>query len=180
MVLLPSMTLRLVNIECMPSSTKFNAVIDLDVDIADLLPYLAAEIRGCTYVDGNNELTYMQQGHIIALRARQITVTAVEDEAEAWKICNDLKTLVNDVHQRRNSIHPVRRKHARLGPLAVYQHLPGTNCGDCGEPTCMAFAASVVTRTLPIKRCAPLLQGTYEESRRLLWRLLSEAEYELD
>jgi hypothetical protein len=43
---------KLVNIECMPTSTKFNAIIDLETDIGDLLPYLATEIRGCTYFHG--------------------------------------------------------------------------------------------------------------------------------
>jgi len=29
-------------------------------------------------------------------------------------------------------------------PLEVYRLLPGTNCGDCGQRSCMAFAAALV------------------------------------
>jgi Na+-translocating ferredoxin:NAD+ oxidoreductase RNF subunit RnfB len=31
--------------------------------------------------------------------------------------------------------------------------LPGTNCGDCGYPTCMAFAGMVVSEKLPVENC---------------------------
>ncbi|MBU7034592.1 MAG: hypothetical protein HXS49_05335, partial [Theionarchaea archaeon] len=32
----------------------------------------------------------------------------------------------------------------RLGPLDLYRHLPKTNCGECGEKTCMAFASQII------------------------------------
>jgi hypothetical protein len=28
--------------------------------------------------------------------------------------------------------------------LKVLKHLPRTNCGDCGQPTCLAFATQVI------------------------------------
>ncbi len=31
--------------------------------------------------------------------------------------------------------------------------LPQTNCGDCGYPTCMAFAGMVVSEKLPLENC---------------------------
>ncbi len=31
--------------------------------------------------------------------------------------------------------------------------LPRTNCGDCGFPTCLAFAGMVVSKKLPLKNC---------------------------
>lgn len=34
--------------------------------------------------------------------------------------------------------------------------LPKTNCGDCGFPTCMAFASMVVSEKHPIKNCPHL------------------------
>ena len=42
---LDRLNFKLVNIECMPTSTKFNAIVDLEVDIEDLLPYLATVIQ---------------------------------------------------------------------------------------------------------------------------------------
>lgn len=172
--------LNLVNIECMPTSTKFNAIIDLEVDITDLLPYLATEIRGCTYFHGTNELNYMERGHIIAIRPKQVTVTALQDEAEARQVCEELKRIINGVHERRDSITPTLRKQARVDPLTVYRELPQTNCGECGETTCMAFAARVVSRELPANHCGPLLLEEYQSNRERLWGLLKQAEYDVE
>jgi len=178
-MLLDKLNLKLVNIECMPTSTKFNAIVDLEVDIGDLLPYLATVIRGCTYIHGAGELNYMEKGHIIAIRSRQITVTALVDEAEARQVCEDLRNMINEVDKEREGITPTLRKHARLDPLTVYRELPQTNCGECGEVTCMAFAARVVSRELTADGCKILLANEYNSQRERLWRMLKQAEYEV-
>lgn len=46
----------------------------------------------------------------------------------------------------------------KLGPLDIYRHLPKTNCGECGEKTCMAFASQIIERTLKLADC-PYLKG---------------------
>jgi acetyl-CoA decarbonylase/synthase complex subunit gamma len=50
-------------------------------------------------------------------------------------------------------------------PMEVYKYLPGTNCGDCGEKTCVAFAAKLIERTVKVEDCPPLLEekDMYEE-----------------
>ncbi len=57
-------------------------------------------------------------------------------------------------------------------PLEVYRFLPATNCGDCKQPTCMAFASLMIARDRPLEECKPLLQpkfkSKYEELKRLL------------
>jgi acetyl-CoA decarbonylase/synthase complex subunit gamma len=45
-----------------------------------------------------------------------------------------------------------------LGPLDIYKHLPKTNCGECGEKTCMAFASQIIERALTLEDC-PYLKG---------------------
>ena len=178
-MLLERLHFKLVNIECLPTSTKLNAIVDLEVDIGDLLPYLATVIRGCTYIHGTGELNYMDKGHIIAIRSGKITVTALADEAEARQVCEELRNTINQVDKQRESITPTLRKHARLDPLAVYRELPRTNCGECGETTCMAFAARVVSRELTANGCKILLEKGYNRQRERLWQILEEAEYEV-
>lgn len=34
---------------------------------------------------------------------------------------------------------------AAITPLTVFKRTPGTNCGQCGRPTCMAFSVAVAT-----------------------------------
>lgn len=38
--------------------------------------------------------------------------------------------------------------------------LPRTNCGECGYPTCLAFASMVVSQKLPLKGCPHLTAET--------------------
>lgn len=46
----------------------------------------------------------------------------------------------------------------KLGPLDIYRHLPKTNCGECGEKTCMAFGSQIIERALELTDC-PYLKG---------------------
>ncbi|KYK38165.1 MAG: acetyl-CoA decarbonylase/synthase complex subunit gamma [Theionarchaea archaeon] len=51
----------------------------------------------------------------------------------------------------------------KLGPLDIYKQLPKTNCGECGEKTCMAFASQLIERALTLKDC-PYLKGKNMEA----------------
>ncbi len=42
-------------------------------------------------------------------------------------------------------------------PLNLYKQLPQTNCKKCGEETCMAFAAGLISRTRKVEECTPLI-----------------------
>jgi acetyl-CoA decarbonylase/synthase complex subunit gamma len=42
---------------------------------------------------------------------------------------------------------------AKLSGIEVYKNLPRTNCGDCGLPTCMAFAMQVASKKQALDRC---------------------------
>ncbi len=42
---------------------------------------------------------------------------------------------------------------AKLSGIEVYKNLPRTNCGDCGLPTCMAFAMQVASKKRALDGC---------------------------
>ncbi|MCW3979250.1 MAG: acetyl-CoA decarbonylase/synthase complex subunit gamma [Candidatus Bathyarchaeota archaeon] len=62
-----------------------------------------------------------------------------------------------------------------LSPIEVYKILPGTNCKECGETNCMAFAAKLVNREATLQECPPLLDPKYTEAFNKLWALLKPA-----
>jgi acetyl-CoA decarbonylase/synthase complex subunit gamma len=58
-------------------------------------------------------------------------------------------------------------------PIEVYQLLPKTNCGRCGEANCMAFAVRLISLEVKLEDCPPLIEeeryrGSYEKLRGLL------------
>jgi acetyl-CoA decarbonylase/synthase complex subunit gamma len=62
-----------------------------------------------------------------------------------------------------------------LSPIEVYKLLPGTNCKECRENNCMAFAAKLVNREATLQECPPLLEPKFTEAYTKLWVLLKPA-----
>jgi acetyl-CoA decarbonylase/synthase complex subunit gamma len=60
-----------------------------------------------------------------------------------------------------------------LSPIDVYMLLPRTNCKECGETNCMAFAAKLVNREVSVDQCPPLLKKEHEKSYKQLTELLA-------
>ncbi|MGD1004042.1 MAG: acetyl-CoA decarbonylase/synthase complex subunit gamma [Methanoregulaceae archaeon] len=56
----------------------------------------------------------------------------------------------------------VRKTIKEISPIDVYKLLPRTNCRECGEPNCMAFATRVVNGELTIENCPPLKKEEYK------------------
>jgi acetyl-CoA decarbonylase/synthase complex subunit gamma len=62
-----------------------------------------------------------------------------------------------------------------LSPIDVYKLLPKTNCKECGEENCMAFATKIVNREVPLEKCPPLLTKEYEKNYKKLKEILAPA-----
>lgn len=62
-----------------------------------------------------------------------------------------------------------------LSPIDVYKLLPRTNCKECGEENCMAFATKLVNREVTIEKCTPLLAKEFEKSYKQLKEMLKPA-----
>lgn len=57
--------------------------------------------------------------------------------------------------------------------LSVYQLLPQTNCGKCGEITCMTFASKLLERTAGVEECPPLKEAQYKPQSSKLRELVA-------
>lgn len=58
-------------------------------------------------------------------------------------------------------------------PLQVYKYLPQINCAECGDPTCMAFAAHLIDRSKKLEDCPPLLKDEFKKKYMELLSLLA-------
>jgi acetyl-CoA decarbonylase/synthase complex subunit gamma len=63
----------------------------------------------------------------------------------------------------------------QLSPIDVYMLLPKTNCKECGENNCMAFATKVVNREVSVDQCPPLLTKANEKNYQKLKEILKPA-----
>ena len=59
-----------------------------------------------------------------------------------------------------------------LSPIDIYKLLPKTNCKECGEENCMAFATKIVNREAKIDQCLPLLKEQNSKAYNQLKEML--------
>jgi len=164
-MLLQEYDLKMVLSECNPSSQKLNAIADLSEDISEVLPYLNTVLKGLQYHHEDKFLTVKRKGHVITFWPRQIAVTKLEDEKEATAVMEELKQIVNETFANKDHIEPTYTSRRIPRPLDIFKLLPGKNCKECGEPTCMAFALKLINDELEWKQCPLLLTEEFEVNR---------------
>jgi len=125
---------------CDPGAERYSAVAHLPNSIADVLPYLNATLTGANYMPSANALTWKRGGHLVAFHADRVAVSNVVDRQEAVNELDRMIDLVNRTWDRRAEITPDFQAQKRPPPMAIFQKLPRTNCRECGQATCMAFA----------------------------------------
>lgn len=161
-------SLRLYKPKCNPFAETVGAEALLEGDVAEVLPYLNAELSGCIYSPHAPALTLKHEGHGVTIWPRKIVVGGCVDEADARQVLARVCELVNDVWERREAIEPNYESVEELKAIDVLKLLPGTNCGECGAATCLAFAVKLCARQATIGDCKPLASGEYEGKRREL------------
>ena len=66
-----------------------------------------------------------------------------------------------------------------LSPIDIYKLLPKTNCKECGQDNCMAFATKIVNREVEIDSCKPLLKPENAKAYAKLKDILKPAVKEI-
>jgi ArsR family metal-binding transcriptional regulator len=148
--------------ECTPGAVWYRVRIDLVDDIAEALPYLNAELEGAEYDHSISVLLWTGDGKRYAFRSREIAIAPVESREEAQSVVDRMVAAVNDIWNRRDRIQPdFGGRKALPNALDIYRLLPGTNCGECGCPTCMAFATALRTDPTKLSLCRYLSEQEY-------------------
>jgi ArsR family metal-binding transcriptional regulator len=168
-MLLTSYTKEIFRPECNPSFQSLHCIAHLDQDIADALPYLNATLGGFEYFREPPAVTFRAEGKIITVHPREIAVNALKDEEEADKILQWLQREINDAWEKRGEIKPKYEGLSKPKLLEILKLLPKTNCRECGEATCMVFAARMAEGAKGPEQCPPL----NEENRAKLEQYMS-------
>ncbi|NQT72909.1 MAG: hypothetical protein HQ553_09075 [Chloroflexi bacterium] len=143
---------------CTPGASWWGVKISLDDDISKVFPFLNAELKDADYNHKEKVLLWdSDKGFRCAFRPNEIAIAPVEDREVAQQICDDAIDMLNDIWNRRNQIEPnVAGKAPPPSMIQLLKLLPGTNCKECGYPTCMAFAAGLIKRQAELSGCPHL------------------------
>ncbi len=155
-MLLKNYTMEIFNSECNPGAMTVHCFAHLDQDVSDAIPYLNASLGGFSYVKDPPSVTFRSQGKLITVHGKKMAVNALKNEEEAKKIIEWLKREINEAWENRDRIEPCYESMPVPKIIEILKLLPKSNCRECGEPTCMVFAARVAEGAKGADNCPPI------------------------
>ena len=151
---------------CLAEPGKIQVVGSPSTSLAEVIPYLATLPGIVTYNPERLSLTFRRRPGFLTLLTDKILITQVKDNEEGEELLNNLVEAINTTWEKREELVAVTKAARVLRPLDIYALLPQTNCGECGEATCMAFAARLFMREGEPTECTPLFEDPGFEERR--------------
>jgi ArsR family metal-binding transcriptional regulator len=153
---------------CVADPEKLRLIAHLEGDAAEALPYLNAELPQASYTAKLPVLTYMDGHRMVSLFRDRAGIAKADDIVDAWASLERLRSQVNEVWSRREEIEPSYEARRRPPALEILKRLPGSNCGECGEATCNAFAWAVWRGDADAQDCSPVFGDGREDLREAL------------
>jgi ArsR family metal-binding transcriptional regulator len=143
-MLLKSWDKEITRASCRPEARTVHCIAHLHENIGEAIPYLNAVLGGYTYIKEPPSVTFRSQGKLITVHEDRIAINALQDTEEAEKILQWLQREINDAWGKKDSIIPSFDAAPRPQPFAILKFLPKSNCGKCGQPTCLVFASLAI------------------------------------
>jgi len=156
-----------------PGSGRYGVRVILPVDISTSFPYLNAVLNDTLYDHENSILIGTNNRRRYAFRPHEIQAGMVKDPSEAPKIADEVVELVNRVWMKREHIAPSLKERKLPTVYDIYKLLPGTNCKECGYPTCLACAADIRNGVISLEGCPLLAKPEYKQNREQIRTLFS-------
>jgi ArsR family metal-binding transcriptional regulator len=162
---------------CLAEPSKLIVVGKPSRSIDAVLPLLNALLPNVVSCNPRSSaLVLRRKPGFITLLADTIYITQVKDVEEGLVLMGAVCDLLNQTWERRAEIEPRSEERRTPRPLDVYALLPQTNCRQCGEVTCMAFAFALLETRRRIDECTPLAGAHTAEQRAALRSLLGNYE----
>lgn len=159
--------------DCIADPSKNRVIAEFWDRVDKVFPYLNAVAPNVMYNPGANTLTAIRSGRILTFYPHVAIMAKVDGEEDAAAQLRWFQELCNDTWRRRAEIEPCYERRQRLGFLDAYRLLPRLNCGDCGEPTCLAFSFRLLFGETSLAACAHLAEPEYTEGGRRLAELIA-------
>ncbi len=156
---------------CIADAAKIRLIAHLSGDMGEALPYLNAEMREGCYNNDGNTFSFMDGYRMVTLYPRRISIAKADEIVDGWRMLEKIRCRINDVWTRRASIEPSYETRRKPPALEVYKRLPGTNCGQCGQKTCMAFALTLWNGNAVPSQCEPVFKGDFSSLRGALLQI---------
>jgi ArsR family metal-binding transcriptional regulator len=132
----------------------------------DVLPYMATLPNVIAYNPEAATLTLRRQPGLLTLGADKVYITQVQNLGEGLDLLAALTEAINATWVHRTELVAVTAPRYPPRLLEVWRLLPGSNCRQCGEQSCMAFAAGLLQQRRTPAECPPLATDSALADRR--------------
>ena len=151
---------------CLAEPGKIIVIGQPGRSFTEVIPYLATLPGVIAFNPETLTLTFRRPHGFMTLYPEKVYITQVKDSQEGLELLAALVEAVNATWEHRTELVAVTA--ARRAPrwLDIWTLLPQTNCKQCGEATCMAFAAALLQQTRPLSECLPLVSDPAFGDRR--------------
>jgi len=169
---------------CIADPKKYRIIgkIATKQDFVEMMPYIAWLIPNSSYSKKNGWISFKKGVRIITIHSDGfVTMTQTKDEEEAMETLREIEEKVEEAYKRKDEIDLSKPKEKiSVTAMDVYNYLPKTNCRECGEQTCMAFAVKLLNGEKDVKACKPLFrEKRYAGIREGLLGLLTAAGFDV-
>lgn len=166
MTYLDSITLTR-TLPCLAEPGKIIVVGKPSKPLTEVLPFLATLPGVIVFNPDQTKLTFRRQPGFLTLECEQVYLTQVKDMQEGLELLSALTESINLVWKKRDELVAVTEHKRAPRPLDIWTLLPQTNCRECGEATCMAFAVGLMQEKRFIHECNPLQRDEHFSDRRV-------------
>jgi ArsR family metal-binding transcriptional regulator len=151
---------------CLADPGKIIVVGKPDRSLNEVIPYLATLPGIIAYNPETCTLTFRRQAGFMTLYPEKVYITQVPDTTEGLVLLKGLVEAINATWENRAQL--VVMTVARRAPrwLDIWTQLPQTNCKQCGEATCMAFAVALLQQKRLLVDCVILASDPVFTDRR--------------
>jgi ArsR family metal-binding transcriptional regulator len=134
--------------------------------LADAIPFIATLPGIIAYNPEALTITFRRQPGFLTLYPDKVIITQVKDPEEGEELFKALVDAINATWENRDRLIAVKQARRTPRPLDVWALLPRTNCKQCGEATCLAFAVGLLQQKQQLDHCLPLLADAALTDRR--------------
>lgn len=129
------------------------AVFRFNADISPLFPYINAVVDRAELFLTQPFIRFARHGWYFGLHPQKGAATPVTGWEEVEPCLNCLTGFLAEIDAGRNDIVPDPKGFCRGSVPDILLLLPRNNCGRCGFPTCVAFAAALSQQRVGPDRC---------------------------
>ena len=151
---------------CLAEPGKIIVIGKPDRSLDEVIPYLATLPGVISYNPDTLTLTFRRHPGFLTLYPEKVYITQVKDADAGLEVLDALKEAINATWEHRDELSAVTTARRAPRHLDIYALLPQTNCKQCGEATCLAFAVQLIQQKCALDQCLPLQQDPAFSDRR--------------